>query len=197
MSWRDGQAGFSLAEVLVTAAFAVLFGALIYSFTVSSFRAASAQQARSEAQDTAYLALSLLTRDLRQAGAAPAAEGPLPLVRAQETSIAVQADFNGDGDCEDSGESLAYAEDATRHTLTRASGGAAPQPLADHLAPGSLRFAYYDADGTLLDAGGSGLDPQQRRRVRRVDAAFALAVPFEPGPTWLAVSASVEVRNAR
>lgn len=188
--------GFTLSELLVAMGFASLLGILVYSFSQSAFRSARAQQARSEAQDTAYLALSVLTRDLRQAGYAPDVEPPERLARAESARVAVRADLDGDGDCDDSGESVSYQEDATRHTLTRAAGAAAPQPIADNLAAGSLCFTYFDDAGAALDPGAGGLDAASRQRVRRIDVRFAIATPFNLGPVRVAATTSVEVRNA-
>lgn len=178
-------------EILVTMAFTPLVAALVYSFAQSAFRATRSQQLLSEAQDTAHLALSVLTRDLRQAGYSPAAPTVVGLERAEDGAIGLRADFNGDGDADDAGESISYQEDAARHTLARASGSSAAQPMADHLAAGSLRFAYFDLDGRRLEAGG-GLSLEQRCRVKRVDADFTIAVP---GAAPVSASTSVEMRN--
>lgn len=185
------QRGFSLAEILVTMAFMPLVGALVFAFAQSAFRSTQTQQLLSEAQDTAYLALSVITRDLRQAGFTPSGAALVALARAEGGAVSLRADFNGDGDSDDAGESISYQEDAGRHTLTRTSGSAAAQPMADHLAAGSLRFTYFDLAGQRLDAS-SGLGIEQRRRVKRVDASFAIAVP---GAAPVPVAASVEMRN--
>lgn len=190
-----GGRGFTLAELLVAMAFASLLGTLVWSFARSAWLAAAAQQARSEAQDTAHLALSVITRDLRQAGFAPGVTGPVPLARAEAARLAVRADLNGDGDSDDAGESAAYQEDAARRTLTRAQGAASAQPLADRLEAGSLRFAYHDGSGARIEPGSGGLAAEERARVRRVDVAFALLAPFANGAVRVAVSASVELRN--
>jgi Tfp pilus assembly protein PilW len=187
--------GFTLAEILVTTTFAVLFGALVFSFSQSAFRAARAQQALSEAQDTAHLALSLLSRDLRQAGFTPGGAPLLGLARAENGAVALRCDLNGDGDTGDSGESVSWQESPTRGTLTRASGAASPQPVADHLSIGSLRFDYVDADGARLEPGEHGLSADERWRVRRVDVTFELAVPHLLAPVRVRVEASVEMRN--
>jgi len=185
--------GFTLTEILITLAFAPLFAGLVYSFVQSSSRAARVQQALSESQDTAYLAMSVLLRDLRQAGYGSESAPPVGLAGAQTGSVALRADLNLDGDTGDAGEAVSYQEDGARHTLTRTAGAAAPQPLADHLAAGSLRFVYYDLDGARLDPGG-GLGLEPRRRVKRVDVSFAIALAdAAPVP----VSASVEMRNVR
>jgi Tfp pilus assembly protein PilW len=190
---RSG-AGFSLAEVLVTAAFAGLCGTLLYGFARSAFQAARAQQARSEAQDSAYQALAFVGRDLRQAGAGLAA-GAAGIIHAGAERVAVRADLNGDGDTDDGAETVSYQEDAARHTLTRAAGAASPQPLADRLEPRSLSFAYWDA-ADRLDPDGGELDEAQRRRIRRIDVRFAIAVPNGGETVRVAVSSSVELRNA-
>lgn len=192
---RRLQAGFSLVELLVTCALAASCGTLVYSFVRSSFAAARAQQARSEAQDTAHLALSFLTRDLRQAGCA-LEDFAQALATAEPQRISVRADLNADGDTEDTAESVSYQEDPLRRTLTRAAGASSPQPLADHLEAGSLRFAYWDRDGARLDTGAS-LAADQRRRVRRVDVRFAIAVPLGRERVRVEVSDSVHLRNAR
>ena len=189
------ERGFTLAEVLVALAFASVLGALVWSFARAAFVGAAAQQARSEAQDTAHLALSVITRDLRQAGFAPSTGTIVALERAEATRVLVHADLDGDGDFDGSGESVSYQENAARQTLTRTAGASAPQPLADRLVAGSLRFAYFDATGAALEPGASGLDLETRRRVRRVDVGFAMLAPSPDGPLRIGVSASVELRN--
>lgn len=196
MRRRRSQAGFSLAEVLVTAVFAGFCGTMLYSFTRSAFGAARAQQARSEAQDTAHQALAFVSRDLRQAGCGLDPASPA-LVHAAPARLAARADLNGDGDTDDGAESVSYQEDGARQTLTRASGGGSPQPLADHLEPGSLRFAYWDGDGTRLDPGGGGLDEAQRLRIERVDVRFTLRLPLAAERVRVEVSNSIELRNVR
>lgn len=177
----------------MTLSAAPLLAALVFSFSRSTYQAVTSQRALSEAQDAAALALSAIGRDLRQAGFTPDASALVALARAEENTLTLRADLNGDGDEDDAGESVSFAEDSSRHTLTRSTGAASPQPLADPLAAGSLRFAYFDLDGAPLAAGG-GLTLEQRRQVKRIDVRFALAVE---GAAPFHASASIELRNVR
>lgn len=188
--------GFTLAEVVITMAFGTLAGALVFSFARTALLSAEAQRVRAEAQETAHLALSLLGRDLRLAGFTPAAAPLVGLARAESAHVALRADLNGDGDVDDAGERVSWQENASRGTLARASGAGSPQPVVDHLAPGSLRFIYFDAAGAALDPGDDGLSADERQRVRRVDVAFEIAVPHATGAVRVRVATTVEVRNA-
>lgn len=195
-----GPPGATLVEILVSTTFVGLVAALIYTFTQSCVRSIHAQQARSDAQDTAHAALEAIARDLRQAGYSASGLLVLGISSATATRVEMRSDWNGDGDFADASETIAYAEDATRGTLTRASGGSSPQPLIDYLVTGSLRFRYYDQANVELVPSGSGLDAAERAAVRRVDVTFTVAVPSQDPhlrePIRASVGATVGLRNA-
>lgn len=196
---RPHTTGSTLVEVTVAIGFVAVLAALLYAFSQSCLRTIGAQQARADAQDPAHLALPLIARDLRQAGYSAAGPPILGIEDAEASRIALRCDLNGDGDFADPNERVAYGADAARGTLTRASGGAPPQPLVDHLLAGSLRFTYFDQAGGAVDPGAGSLDLEQREAVRRIDVAYVIAVPARdphlPAPVQRGVATTVILRN--
>lgn len=193
--------GSTLIEVLVALALSSVFAVLIYGFARSCLRAVQTQQARSDARETAFLALDLMIREIRQAGYG-SPDPVLPrLAVAEHESLSLRADFNGDGQLDGANESVRYAADDERGTLTRASGSAPPQPVVTHLEAASLSFSYFDAVGVELNTGISGLDAVQRAAVCRVDVAFTIAVPsrdpFIEESTRVTVASTVALRNVQ
>ncbi len=192
--------GASLVEVMVAAGFAGLLATLVCGFTRSCLRSSRVQQARSDSQETAALALDLLACDLRAAGYGETAPLWPGLTAAEPTRLSMRTDLNGDGDADDANETVAYGTDAAGTTLTRASGNAPPQPLASSLEAGSLHFSYFDTSGEELTPGAGSLDEAQRAAVCRVDIAFTVAVPSRDSshlpPARTSVRSSVVLRNA-
>ncbi len=193
-------AGASTLEVLVAAALLAVFSTLAHSFARSCFRSAAALQARADAAESAYLALSLLVGELRQAGYSASGNLIGAIASAEDSRLRFAADFDGDGDTDDANENVSYGSDAARGTLTRASGSGSPQPVIDHVPPTGLRFAYFDARGQQLFPGPDGLDAQQRSAVRRIDVRIEVEEPNpDPAlraPIKAAAATSVTLRNA-
>jgi len=193
--------GTSTLEALVAAALLGALAALTHSFARSCFRATAELQARTDAAESAYLALSLLVGELRQAGYSADGNPIPPIAHAEAQRLRFLADFDGDGTTDDANEDISYASDSARRTLTRASGRGSPQPVIDHVPPGGLRFAYFDATGQELTAGPGGLDSEQRSAVRRIDIWIEVAEPNPdpviPAPVKASAVASVALRNAQ
>jgi type II secretory pathway component PulJ len=192
--------GFSLVELLVGMVFLSLFALAVHQFCTALVRGVRVLEVASEAQEAARLGVQLIVADLREAGFSPA--GPLGdgVRRAGRDVVAIARDLNGDGDVDDANEQVRYQYAPDRHTLLRAQGDAAPQPLLEELDDDGLVFTYLAADGAPLSSGGGELDAGQRARIRRVAVRLALALrhpdPAYRQPLRAEQSATAALRDA-
>lgn len=143
---RRPVAGFSLVEVLVAL---VIFGVIVGVLSgvlISSNRTHSKTATRAEVQASTRQALSLLTTELRQAGADPGIPpaGIVGLISADSQTVRVRADLNGDGAIQtaEPSEDVTYSYDAGAQVLRRDPGAGAATALRNVT---SLRFSYFDA----------------------------------------------------
>ncbi len=194
---RIDDGGFSLIELVIGIAFFALFAAMVQSACTALRRGVRVLEVASEAQETTRLAVQLIVADAREAGF-----GQLPdrISRAGRTVLGIARDLNGDGDVDDPQERVTYSCAADRGALLRAQGDAAPQPLVDGLDADGLALTFIDAHGVALDPGSAELDPDQRRRIRRIGVRVRVALP-SPDPSSRAPlrveeTATATLRNA-
>jgi len=137
-------AGFTLAELLVTAAVAgILLGGLGVLLD-SSLRAAVAGAARVEAQQAARWALMRMARELRDAGYDPRGARLAAIEIAEPTRVRIVHDLDEDGTVDPTRERVTYLWDAPARILRREAGGGA-QPLINDVQV--LSLTYFDAAG--------------------------------------------------
>lgn len=141
-----GASGFTLVELLVTTAILGAVLLVVTSIFVSSGRVESRTVRRAEVQASGRQAVSLMTAELRQAGADPSTPpaGIVGIVSADSSSIRVRADLNGDGTIQtaEPSEDVTYRYDAVAATVTRDPGtGAAP--IVTHVR--DMNLSYFDS----------------------------------------------------
>src|SRR5262245_9435240 len=138
--------GTTLIDVLTSMTFVLLLIGAAQTWA----RAVSFTHRVLEASATSYeeagIAIDALSREIRNAGF-NAGTSLSPLVAASRESLELVADLNGDGDLEDANERVRYAYRADRRQITRASGRGTPQPFADDVPSGGLRFEFRDEGG--------------------------------------------------
>jgi hypothetical protein len=190
------QHGSSLVELLTSILFVSILMAMSYTFARAALMTTRVQEAKSEAQVATVMALDVMTRELRLAGFSATARPLVAIPAAGPEQIAVAADFNGDGNSDDSNELIAYTYDAAKQQLMRATGGS-PQPFVRNVPPGGARFCFFDAAGDELPAG--TLTSADRRRIHRIDIALDVELPnpdpLSGTPLVSRVSSSVSLRN--
>lgn len=197
-SLTRGAAGSSLVELLISLVFLGLVMAIAYSFARASFQSVRLQEAQSEAQEVALLALDLLVREVRMAGFSAAGARLTAVSAASRERVEVMTDLDGDGASDGPNEVIAYGYNAEKRELVRATGGASPQPLARDVPPGGVSFAFFDASGTALPEGDGSMALADRQRIHRIDVVLQTEIPGRPGDTATTVttvSASICLRN--
>ena len=204
----DDRRGFTTAELLVAALFGMIVMATLYGFYREQLFQLLAQETKTATLEDARGALDMMVRDLRNAGSWGSGTQPgscLRVYSASSTSIRIQADLDGNGDCSSAtGEDVTYDLSSATSTcsgsniIRRAAFGATGSCLIPNVVipSGSTLFTYYDSSGTDL-----GSSPTLTS-IKRVKITFSAQVA-EPTPEGKAagrnitstVSSSVEFRN--
>jgi type IV pilus assembly protein PilW len=146
-----GEAGMTLIELLIVlGVFAIVMGTLATTL-FSSTQLGTRTWRRAEVQGTARQALSLMTTEIRQAGADPSLPpaGIVGIVSADSVSIRIRADLSGDGVLQtaEPSEDVAYAYNAGSRLLTRDPGTGAAAVAGGITA---LRLTYFDSSNNPL-----------------------------------------------
>src|SRR3989338_4913561 len=129
------ERGFTTAELLVAALFGMIVIATLYGFFRDQLYFLLAQETKTATLEDARGALDMMVRELSNAGSFPLpANYPTTrpandddvnnckrVVSASATSIRIQADLNGDGDCADDNEDVTYTYNSTSGTISRNS----------------------------------------------------------------------------
>lgn len=193
--------GFTFTELLVGLLFSMMVIAGLYTFFRDQLYAVLAQELKTVTLEDARGALELMARELRQAGAWGAGYQPSGCARLLElspTTVRIQADLDGNGDCRSAtGEDVRYMLAGPTPTCP---GAATIRRNGDCLVAnvsvprGSRFLTYY----------GAGAEPLREpvadaARVRRVRIAFAVELDSpRPGANEkvsTTLASSVELRN--
>ena len=148
---RDENAGFTLVELIVAIGVFSLVAVALTTILLSSTRLGSRTSRRAEVQGGSRQTLSLISTELRQAGADPTIPpaGILGIVAADSTTIHIRSDLNGDGVMQttEPSEEVTYAWSPSPGNVTRDTGSGAVTVLSNVTA---LSFRYFDASGNAL-----------------------------------------------
>jgi type II secretory pathway pseudopilin PulG len=198
--------GFTIVEIIVSLASALLILAAAGSFARSQSRAFERESRHFALRETVRRVLATISRELRGAGFAPVfggfdgASGGLTV--AETERIEVRADLHGtatsdppDGDVDDNsderiGFSLSRSRGLVSETIGRQS---QPLTLEGMVPPNGLAFTYFDAcDEEIPVPSGGGLDDANRARVRRIAVHF---VARQAGGDAIAADTTATLRN--
>jgi len=111
---RDNQAGFTLAEVLVTLAITGVMMSAVYGLYIANIKAVNVEERRVEMQQDQRIALDLIVRELRSAGADKTEKVlensgiEASILDARSNYIYFATDRNSDGDVDDPTERIAF-----------------------------------------------------------------------------------------
>ena len=145
--------GFTLVELMVTVG---LLGVVVLALTaimLSSSHLQSRTVRRAQVQAGSRQALSIITTELREAGADPSYPplGLVGIVDARAHRIQVRADINGDGSLQttEPSEDITFIYDDTTHTVAR-DAGSGPVVMLSNVT--GMELTYFDAANTPLTA---------------------------------------------
>ena len=148
---RPANAGMTLVELMVTLAILALVTIIVTGILFATGKMHTRTARRAEVQMSAREGLSMMTTEIRQAGADPANPpiGLVGLVTASATQIRTRCDVNGDGTLQttEPSEDITYNYDSAAKTLTRNPGSGAVILVSSVT---SMSFAYYNAAGTAI-----------------------------------------------
>jgi hypothetical protein len=198
--------GFTTVELLGAALSAAVILSALYGFYREQLVHLLLQETKTATLEDARGALDIMVRELRNAGSwgkGPAPAGCKGIVAATPTVIRIQADLNGDGDCDGAAESergenvtydLSKGTDTCPGMILRRNTFCLVANV--HVPFGEPLFTYFDADDSAL-AQNPPLDSIKRVRIR-----FSVEVP-DPTPQAKksgktirsTLASSVEFRN--
>jgi len=143
--------GFTLVEMLVTIGVFALVIMVTSGILMTSRRIHSSTTHRADVQASSRQAMSLMTAEIRQAGADPSEPpaGITALVTADSATIHIRSDLNGDGAIQttEPSEDVTYQYNAGTGTITRNPGSGAVIVL-DHVT--DMKLSYFDENGNPL-----------------------------------------------
>jgi len=160
--------GFSLIELLVAMAIGLLILGAMYGVFTLHGKAFGIQEQVAEMQQTARVAMDIMTREIRMAGYDPTGSASAGMVSVSSNSLTFSLDTTDDagtgspdGDTGDSNEYVTYSlytTDGIQKLGRKSTASATNQPVAEHVQ--SLAFEYWDAAGAATTA------PANVRRVK-------------------------------
>lgn len=140
------QRGMTLVEMLVTASILGMVLLLVTGILINTSRVESRTMRRAEVQASSRQALSLMTTELRQAGADPRTPpaGIVAIVTADSHLVRVRADLNADGSIQttEPSEDVTYRWNDSTRVVTRDPGSGPATILANVT---SMRLTYFDS----------------------------------------------------
>lgn len=192
------QRGYTLAEMLVSAAVIAFIMAALLSLLMSGQQSYATGAGRAEAQQNARLAVEQMVREIRSAGHDPRATGTFAAVTALGvgTGFVIRNDWNGSGAIDAAidttvdgvrhGEMITYTFTGTTLTRQESVIDAAPVTVTDRIS--NFAVTYFNADGLQLMAPSGAVDAPNIRTV-------VLDISTQPDFTTSGTATQVAVRS--
>ncbi len=159
------DAGFSLAEFLITSLILLLLSVSVFNSLADSQSVTGYQAQVQAVLDNSRTALETVERYIRQAGNDPFKRGIAGITIAGPTEITVKSDLTGsagaadpdkgdpDGDFQDAGEAVTIRYNSSARTVELVPADGRAQTIASYISAFSMQF--YDAAGALTSSGAS------------------------------------------
>ena len=149
-SYKYGNNGFTLIEVMVAMAIMSVVMVMVISATTSLNRSNTTQNVAAGVQQVTRAGVDIMTRNIRMAGLNPLNINPIGIVQATSNSIRFQYDTNGSGTIatnaiDDANEDMGYLLNGNKQLIRQLNGKATSnRSLVDNVS--DLTFRYLDAD---------------------------------------------------
>jgi len=196
---RNGQAGFTLTELLVATTLGLVLLANVGSFHRFQLFALRNQATQLQIQTDARNFADLFAREVRRAGMNPTcAAGISGIVEATSSLLHFQADLDSSGAIDGANEDVTYRYNADANTVRRTANGVTDTLLSGTNLSGS-RVRYFNAANAELVPSSGGLSAAQRAAVVRVRLELAMASssidPQNSSKLLAQVASDVDLRN--
>src|SRR5207247_897756 len=156
------DAGFSLAEFLLSTVILLLISAAVFRMMAETQRASSYQTEVHAVMDNTRIAMDTIERYIRQAGNNPTGlvfeavqinPTTTPSLRLLSTLTGSVNSDQGDpdNDTNDSGEDVTFAYDSSTRSITMTPQGGGTQQIANYIS--ALDLQYFDAAGNATTVG--------------------------------------------
>jgi type IV pilus assembly protein PilW len=149
---RD-QTGMTLIEIMVTVGILSVVLVALTTILFSSTHQSGHTAKRADAQAASRQAISLMTTELRQAGADPSIPpvGIVGIVSGDSASVRVRSDLNGNGTIQttEPSEDVTYSYSSGSQVLSRNPGAGAVALISNVT---DMRLSYFASDGTAITA---------------------------------------------
>lgn len=149
-SYKYGNNGFTLIEVMVAMAIMSVVMVMVISATTSLNRSNTTQNVAAGVQQVTRAGVDIMTRNIRMAGLNPLNINPIGIIQATSDSIRFQYDTNGSGTIatnaiDDANEDMGYLLNGNKQLIRQLNGKATSnRSLVDNVS--DLTFRYLDAD---------------------------------------------------
>ena len=185
---RDNK-GFTLVEVMITGMILAVVLAVVTGVFLSSSRMHQRTNQRVGIQMNTRLGLAIMSKELRHAGCDPSEFGVTGVVWADDDTVQVRADLDGDGVIQtaEPSEDVTYFYDASTQTLFR-DPGTGPQVIVPNVS--SVTIVYLDATNTVL--GPVPLDAATITQVRSIAITITTDSQDAGQVTW---GTTIALRN--
>lgn len=185
------ESGFTLAELMIVLLVLAIVISAITAVLLSSSRQTQTTSARAGAQGGARQALSLMTTEVRQAGADPSIPpvGIVGIVSGDSISVHVRADLDGNGTISttEPSEDVTYRWDSGARTLSRNPGTGASTLIGNVT---QAQFTYFDDTNAAITA--LPLSATDAARVKSIGMSFTVS---ERGAQPVTLTTRVNLRN--
>ena len=145
-SAKIGEKGFTVVELLVTLAIALIVLTALTSTFLSQRKTFNLQGQITEMVQTSRNVMDMISREVMLAGYNPTSATIVGIPYAS-SQLEIRADLSGDGDTGDTNENIIYTYNDTDLKIirTEGTGTVTALPLAENIE--AFAFQYYDADG--------------------------------------------------
>ena len=154
LSIISGDAGFTLAELVLAMGIMLVVLAAIISLFTSLTRSYTTQTVAAGVQQVTRAGIDIMTRNIRMAGLNPLNINPIGIVQATSNSIRFRYDTDGDGTIDtnatgEDNEDMGYLLNTNDQLIRQLNGKASSnRSLVDNVS--DLTFGYLDANGDTV-----------------------------------------------
>jgi type II secretory pathway pseudopilin PulG len=199
---RQGERGYTLAELLVATFLAVAALAAVFSFSRFQVFALQTQTRQQELQTAGRSMLELFTREVRRAGMDPTCgKGFDAIDAARFDHLRVKSDLDGDGFVTGIGEDVTYYYNPSTKAIERKAGSVIERLTDSSITVTDSMLEFFDGAGNAIkpEESQGWLGSGQRREVRRIRISLDLSTtPSDSHNSTLLrarFASNVELRN--